>query len=288
MSTLKILTEQLNTIESIKLITQTLGDISAMELKATRKSKEHNIAYFQEISQVYKIVKSISVRLEQTNPGSKTNKIAKPQLGTVAVLLTANSHFYGGLDTELTQFYVEGTQKLDCDRIVVGLTGDQILTGIQFPQPYKRIVFEKDDPSLQELKSLADLCFKYSKVLVFHTKFITVLNQQPALTDLSIPNVSDAGHNQLPFYYITEPEIDKMIEFFDSQISFLMFQAIFIEVNYARLAARMISMNQAEDNANKSMQKQKRLIIDAKRQKLNLEILENFFGVLSKHRQESL
>src|SRR3989344_7350027 len=122
MATLKQLNEQLNTTESIKLITQTLGDIAAMELKATKESKEHNIAYFQEISQVYKVVKSISLRMEaMAKKGQKNSAtIPQPGSGTVCVLLNANSHFFGGLDSELTRFFLDGTEKMDCSRVVVG------------------------------------------------------------------------------------------------------------------------------------------------------------------------
>lgn len=272
MQSLNELKQQIQTIDSIKLITQAFGDIATFRIKATRKSKEHNISYFKEIRRLYQIVKAIALKTET----KKASKSEREKI--VCVLLTSNSHFYGNLDTQLTKFFIEKTIRLDCSKIIVGSFANQFLKTSSYPQPYQSIIFKKDSPSSAELVALSKKVFTSSRILVFHTKFVTLLNQVPNISDISLTHL-ETETIALPFHYISEPQIDKILEFFDSQMTFLMFEAIFLEIDYARLAARMISMNTAEQNANKLLISQEKELLKFKKQKLNLEILETYAGM---------
>lgn len=278
MQNLNQLKDNIRTIESIKLITEAFGDIATFKIKATRKSKEHNIAYFQEIHRLYTIVKAIA---SQNRPLRPKNNTGPPKDRVVCVLLTANSHFYGNLDYELTRFFINNTLKLDCDRIVIGQFANQFLKAMSYPHPFENIIFKKDSPSLDELVKLSREVFTYKRILVYHTKFVTILNQVPFISDISPANL-ETKEIKLPFHYIAEPEIDKILDFFDSQMAFLMFEAIFLEIDYSRLAARMISMNQAQENADKLLRVEQKQLLKFRKQKANLEILETYAGIINK------
>lgn len=283
MQSLNQLKDSIRTIESIRLITQAFGDIATFKIKATRKSKEHNIAYFQEIHQLYTTVKAIASQNRQL---SKNKPKSSGKDRVVCVLLSANSHFYGNLDYELTRFFINNTLRLDCDRIVVGSFANQFLKTMSYPHPFKKIIFKKDSPSLDELANLSREVFTYKRILVYHTKFVTILNQEPFISDISPTNL-EIKEIKLPFHYIAEPEIDKILDFFDSQMAFLMFEAIFLEIDYCRLAARMISMNQAEENADKLLRVEQKQLLKFRKQKANLEILETYAGMVNKDLQRS-
>lgn len=279
MQSLNQLKDNIRTIESIKLITEAFGDIATFKIKATRKSKEHNIGYFQEIHRLYTIVKAIAQQSRQ--PGQKHKPTAQRKDRVICVLLSANSHFYGNLDYELTRFFINNTLKLDCDRIVIGQFANEFLKAMSYPHPFENIIFKKDSPSLDELVKLSREVFTYQRILVYHTKFVTILNQVPFISDISPANL-ETKEIKLPFHYIAEPEIDKILDFFDSQMAFLMFEAIFLEIDYSRLAARMISMNQAQENADKLLRVEQKQLLKFRKQKANLEILETYAGMINK------
>lgn len=293
MQTLNQLKQQSETIASIRDISQALGDIATTKLKATRASVEQNIKFFQEISQVYRLVKTIVQNSNKNSTAFKQYLKIKQSKNnqTICVLLTSSQHFYGGLDNELTRFYIDSTSDLNCQRIVIGAMGQDTLdsSGVSFK--YQFLTFKKDFPTLDELNNLAKEVFSFTKILVFHTKFVTVLNQVPTASDISFSE-SVSSQKQLTkqgrIYYLVEPEIGKMMQFFESQILILLFQAIFLEVDIARLAARMIAMNQAGDNAEKQFAQLHKQILTAKKQALNLQMQETYAGLINKRIDNSV
>lgn len=275
---LKPIKEQIDTTLSIELITEALSDIATSKLKSTRGSIEHTVSYFHQISDLYKVVKSVAVRSKTIKHLPKRKNNGK----TVCVLLTSNSRLYGSLDTELTKFYFDQTIKLNCDRMVIGHFGAEILRSLSYRKPYEAIIFKKDAPEISELSPIALKLFNYARILVFYSKFKTLLNQEPFISDISTSYLEETDP-KTPYHYITEPEIDKILAFFDAQISFLMFQSIFLEVDLSRLAYQMISMNQAQENAKKILKGQKKELLKFRKALINEQILENFSSMIGRN-----
>jgi F0F1-type ATP synthase gamma subunit len=212
-----------------------------------------------------------SRRLQDLLSGHKNGK-------TVCVLLTSNSSFYGGLDEEVVEFFVSKTKGMQADVIVAGSTGKRLLTGRNYQQKYEYIQFKKDSADSIELQALAKRVFEYSQVLVYYTKFVTLLDQQPTFTDL-MGMATSQELQSIPNHYILEPEIDVMLEFFEGQILILLFQSIFIDVEIAHLAARMIAMNQAENSAEKAIDTQLKRITRLNRQLQDRQSINTYNGL---------
>ncbi|MEK6882356.1 MAG: F0F1 ATP synthase subunit gamma [Nanoarchaeota archaeon] len=288
MSNLKQIQKEIDTTKSIKLITQALGDIATLKIKETRDTVSHNILFFREVAKVYKVVKTISLQHKTILPTVlKGQKLASTKVQkdgkngkTLAVLITSSKHFYGDLEAKLSKGYLDQTEKLDCERIVVGSIGTEYLNSRNYPHPFEAYVFDREQPTFDEINSLSRKMFAYSKILVFHNKFNSLLDQSITISDLSATSLVDQK-NQGEFFYILEPEVDKMLEFFETQLILLLLRAVFLEVDISHQAARMISMNQAENNADKILDKQNRQALQIRKQIINLQIIENFVALNS-------
>lgn len=270
------LKEQINLTRAIQSITQTLGDIASIKLKENRFSAEQNIRFFHEISGIYRLVKSIAIK---RNIYKKPIKAKEGQ--TVIILLTSNQHFYGGLDQELTAFFITNTQKIKARLIVIGNMGKNILTQANYPYRFNSIIFEKDKPTPQELNNLTNDVFQYSKILVFHNQFETILSSKPTISDISASDIETLKFVPTDMYLI-EPDLQKIVNLFESQIISLLFRSIFFEVDITRQASRMISMNQAGDNVDKLYATQNREMLNIKKHLLNLQLMETYAGLLKK------
>lgn len=277
------LKKQMDSTDTIRLITQSLGDIATIKIKSTRASVERNIAFFKEITQVYRLVKLMAIkkRVLKERPKQKPGQ-------TICVLLTSNEHFYGDLDVRLTEFYKKNTQNLKADKLVIGSVGQKLYSSAMGTDAgFKSLTLDKDIPSNNELQTLADIVFEYSKALVYHTKFVTILNSEPTVSDITASDISGtASISTLPVFYIVEPEIDKIMSFFESQLLLVLFQAIFLEIDITRQAARMISMIQANDNATEIAKQQHKSLIAARKQLLNFQIQETFAALMSQKLQD--
>lgn len=274
MPSTKVISDQIAVIKTIDEIAGALGDIATIRLKQTRKSIQHNINFFQQISEVYSIVKNQAGRLEDKKMLKRTTNGK-----TAFILITANNRLYGGLDSELVKFFVTNTKGISGDRYLIGLAGKDLLISMKYEETMKNVVFKENSPTFAELKALASEVFNYQKILVFHTKFVSVLNQIPTISDISHVDIQES--KKPSGLYLLEPEVSKMIQFFENQISILLFQAIFAEVDLARLAARMNSMNQAEDNARKVIELEKKELLKSRKLKLNFETISSYAALKS-------
>lgn len=265
------LKSQLGQIESIKEITQAMADIATSQIKQRRANVERNIRYFREIFVLYETVKRIALKTKRY----KDTQIQKNGK-TAMVLLTANNKFNGNLDVELTNFFVQQAANRSADMFVAGSSGQEVLSSRRLKGRFEPIKLTRDFPPLEEIVGLVDKVKMYTQVLVFHSRFVTLLNQEPAMTDITATEEL-AGKTEVEnINFILEPEIDKMIAFFEDQMMLLLIQAIFLESEIARTAARMISMNQAEQAAEKILIDQQKALFQGRRSLANMKIVENF------------
>lgn len=272
MPNLKQLKEQYADSQSLELVTEALGEVSALELKDTRESIQHTSLFFQEITQVYNAVQLMAEkkRMLQNITSQKNGK-------TVSLLLTSNSQFHGGLDTELTKFYVNNSSKYPTDRIVIGNSGINYLKSVKYNTPFESIVFAKDKPSSEELSEVVKKIHSYSRVLVYHSKFVSVLSQQPSISDLSALEVK--GDSTKAIDYILEPELEKMLLFFEGQILQSLIESLFQDGELAKTAARMVAMDSAQLAAERIIEQERAQLLRVKKSIQNIRILETYSQV---------
>lgn len=263
---------------SLKQIAQAYSEIANLKLKRIRAQVERNRLFFEEISYVYSLVKKLAIKRKQA--------LDKPKK-RVSLLITSNYRFYGNINSYLLDFFIVQTQKLEGDRIIVGKAAIDYFkaSGVS---SYREVLLQSDQPTFSELNNLVNLIKDYNQVLVFYSKLKSLLTQEPTVTDITTSSaLHPSSHLEgekmqlhLPgeqdFKFIFEPELPKILKFFDSQILTLLLEQTFLESEVARTASRFITMDQAETEANKFIKEYERLKAYAKRSLESNTILENF------------
>lgn len=287
--TLKQIQQQLDEAQSLQLITHALSDLSSMRLKKIRDGVQRNAFFFAEISKVYHIVKRVAF----------LRKVSVPKNGkTLSIVITSNFRFYGNLNTNLLKYFLDQTQTINTDTVVIGTTGIEYLKGVYFTRAFQPVVLKKDMPTDEELKELVNVVKDYSQVFVFHSQFKTVLTQIPTFKDITqTSDFDDRGsrvanrgsqserdtskmggsaiNDKQNSNFIFEPEIEKTLVFFDSQLTTLLLEETFLESELARVAARLISTSQAEKAAEQFLEDKKKLFANARRTSTNTRLLES-------------
>ncbi len=258
--TIKQINDIVKEAEGLKILTQSYAEIASIRLIKIRKQVEHTRGIFLDLAKLYGLVKLIS---KQTQP---------PQRKTVSILLTSKLRFNGYLNNLIIKFFLAQTSSFQTDKIVIGQ---------KFPNPFKSYIFEKDTPSEKEMQELVSEVQNYEQILVFYTQFQTVLKQ--------IPQISDITQTQFAAYkaqletkkqlMIVEPEIKKILQFFDINIKTALLQQTFLEAELSRLATRLISMDEAGQHAEEFLNQQKLLLMNAKRAYENKKMLETWAEV---------
>lgn len=261
--TIKQIQDIIKEAEGLKNLTQVLTEVSSLRLKHLRKQVEGARTFFTEISSLYGMMKSM------------TPDISFKKKGTVSILLTSNFRFNGHLNNEIISFFVTQTAKLKTDRIIIGSLAKQIFKGSTPVLPATYFSFQKDIPSGQELMNLVEKINDYDQILVFYSEFKTVLLQLPTIKDITqtqkkaLQNLSTTKRA-----FILEPELTKILQFFNTHIKIVLLRQAFLEAELSRVATRLITMDQAQSNAQEFLEKQQILASLAKRNYENKKILE--------------
>ncbi|MBI3486108.1 F0F1 ATP synthase subunit gamma [Candidatus Daviesbacteria bacterium] len=265
MATLKQINQEVKEAESLQLITQAFSDIASLKLKKIRAAVEQNRKFFNEVARVYRMVQLVA---------TQQHKFLKKNNKTILIMLTSNYHFYGNLNRDLINYFVNQTKVSNYDKIVVGKTGNDFLKGINYNKSYQSIIFKQDLPNDLELKDLVLRIKDYQRILVLYSQVKTLLSQIPSIQDITETPLPQNLPKE-PLSFIFEPEIEKVLQFFDGQITSLILEQLFFESELSRIAARLISMSEAESNAEGILKSKKRLLSVAKKNLDNTRYQQN-------------
>lgn len=274
--TIREIDERLEEGKSLKSIAQSYAEIANLKIKAIRSQVERNRLFFQEISKIYALVRRLSAKKGLT--------IKKPKK-LVTVLITSNYHFYGTINFDLIQFFIKNTQKLETERIIIGGTALEYFKATNIFMDQKTVLLKQDIPDNNELSMLIELIKQYTQVLIVHSTFKSLLIQESVVTDIT-PTILDMDTDNLDIKYIFEPELPKILSFFDSSILALLLEETFLESELSRMASRFISMDEAQSEANKFIKQYIKLKALAKRSLGNKRILENYASLMATKKEE--
>lgn len=264
--TIKEIDQLIEEGDSLKQIAQAYSEIANQKIKRIRANLDRNRQFFKEVSSVYGLVKALSLK--------KGVRVVKPK-NRISLILTSNYRFYGNINSNLINFFIAQTRRLQTDRIILGKAAIEYFRADKVFTNYQELVLQQDQPSGAELTGLVSVIKDYNQVLIFYSRFKSLLVQQPTVEDITaISKIPQKENSQIRFIF--EPDLSKILSFFDSQILTLVLEETFLEAEVARTASRFISMDQAETEANKYIKEYQKLKAYVKRGLVNNQILENF------------
>lgn len=262
--TLKEIDELIEEGQSLKTIAQAYSEIANLKIKRIRAEADRNRIFFKEVSLIFGMIKALALKKKITLPKPKKR---------VCLILTSNYRFYGNINAALINFFIESTQSISTDRIILGKSAVEYFKTSRLILNYQEILLKTDLPSYAELTQLVNMIKDYSHVLVFYSRMKSLLVQEPVVSDLySTAEILEEKGQGLRFIF--EPELNKILNFFDSQILTLLLKATFLESEVSRTASRFISMDQAETAANNFIKEYQKLRAYNERNIKNNQILE--------------
>ena len=205
---------------------------------------------------------------------------------TACVLLTTNRVFYGGIVRNTYNLFKKSISEKKVEIVIVGKTGKRIFEedNPNMKYTYFEIPDTIVDKDIALLKPIVLHIINYEKVIVFHSKFETLVRQTPNafLISENLPSES-ARYNQMK--YIFEPSLDKIIEYFEKEIFSTIFENTIHESDLSKFASRMITLDTASDNIKENLRtlyiKQRYL----RHQRANKDQVNSLAGIMMKTRR---
>lgn len=227
-----------------ELITGALQDISATKMQSIRKLFEQNIRFFSGIREVYGLIKAHALK-EKVGQSAGEEKRERD----IYIALTSNKRFYGTLNRDITRAFMHMKNSVhDGVFLVIGQTGAQYIDLSAPDSNVERLQFADDIPTFEERQALLERINSYARVFVIYPKFVNPFRQDVAMTDVTQTPGAEPDP-ALEAEYIFEPEIPRMLAFFEAQVRHALFERVMLEAELARTAARTVRMRGAKDRA---------------------------------------
>lgn len=268
MPQLERLKEEIKDEEILHGLASAFTEVSAMKIGVLKQKFEKNRSFFQEVSDLYRLVKSSS------NPSVVASS------GTLSVAITTNNRFYGVINLEVMKKFLSETKDQNIKRLVIGKIGISHLRSIGFRAPFEPMVFPTDVPKISDLEKLLTVSKVHQKVLLYYPQFQTVYTQTPSVTDIAYsptPEVQKTTEEEL--HFIFEPELPKIVEFFETQIRAILLQRVLLEVELSVTASRLQAMSRAKEHAREVLDQKRYAQTKETHSRINARLLESLSRV---------
>ena len=270
--------DQINDLMTFKHISAAFTEAAAVKLKKIRDAFNRNARYYEEINFIYHLVEMNAKRMQMERIKSQIER----KSARLYIAFTSNQRFFGSINTEIMNTFIRDSEPSEIEKMIIGVTGKAYVrsTGQKFS--YKEMDFKKDLPAEDEIAQFLKMTENYDQVRVFYPKFISFLKQEVGVTDITQKiALRDSKKNEKTkeIHLLFEPELDKMIKFFDTQVRWLLFQRIILESDMARTAARLLTMSQAEERTDFEIKKKKADLRKVIRSFTNAQLLDTFSGI---------
>ncbi|OGH39613.1 MAG: hypothetical protein A3B41_02015 [Candidatus Levybacteria bacterium RIFCSPLOWO2_01_FULL_37_26] len=240
--------------ESLKIVMETYQEIAASRMQHVRTSVISSRDFLLSINIVFQQVKSSykTNNLPAGRQGLPKKNFIKYNGKTIFILISANTGLYGDIIARTFDLFAKEIRKEQGDIAIIGRVGLK-----QFQEAFPKrnfMYFELSDDKidLETLKKIIPHLIQYEKVLVFYQQFQNIISSQPIITSVSgdiLPmDKIDSG-----IKYVFEPSLDKVMEFFEQQISGSIFEQTVYESQLAKFSSRMVALDKATENIQKNL-----------------------------------
>jgi len=241
-------------LETIRSLCVAYEQISVMKMKKIKDAVLYTRGFYDELSEVYLQMKK--TYKHQVMTLARQNQIKDPQklllMGknekTVDILLSANNKLYGDILNNVFYKFVEEIRNKNTDLVIIGRLGKKMYDDLGSKKAYTYFEIPDTDLTINDLKPVINNIIKYSKINVFFGRYESFFSQlalnKNITGDIMMGNDRDLKDNK--FYYF-EPNLEKILLFFETQIFSNFFKQTAYEGQLARYASRISAMEQALD-----------------------------------------
>jgi ATP synthase F1 gamma subunit len=275
------LEKEASTYEALKIITQTYEDVALSSIHRIRSEVLVTRDFLAGVEEVYTLAKASYlhniVSLMRGKKKGKEFELVKKNGKTVVIFISANQGLLGNLVIESYKVFLKLIREIKCDKIVLGSIGRYLLEAEKPKVEFK--TFEFDDYSVKEefTKPVVDYISSYEKILVVSPTFESILRQVPKIDDIS--GGVDPGQAESNKNYFFEPSPEDVMQFFEDQIIGSLFKQKMLDSMLSRYAARLTMMDQASQEVQRLIIKNKGEILKVKRHESNKKMIMSFNGI---------
>jgi F0F1-type ATP synthase gamma subunit len=277
MQTQNELKQEFDQLDILQSITGVYGQLASIWMSSARDNIIRSRDYLFEMHQVFLTVFS-SYAQEVQRLAKKKNLRRNGKITFLAhngkkvgVFLGANMGFYGDIVNKTFELFIEEVRKDGLEVTVVGRQGVVMLQNEEPNMPYTFFDIPDEHVDQHQLLELIRHLVQYEEIRIYYGRFESFVTQQPMVFKLSADPYAELTQEKNPKHYIFEPNIEKILVFFEKQVFSSIFEQTIRESQLAKAASRVMLMDRASENIKSQLkglrQKELRLIHQKTNQK---------------------
>lgn len=244
---------RLQNLKSIQDITNTYQQVAAIRMRKIKNTVVQNRNFYESLSGVYLETQRFYTKKEAPNTKYTSKRAQNSNGRSVSVLITANTGLYGSVVKDVFDLFVKETQNSTSDLVVAGRVGRNWIQALGASKPFKYFDLKDGADSIDaDIKQVYDYVSKYANIDVYHGVFKNIVEQPARVTKVAQKIESkDEGEETLSFLF--EPTIEKVLESFEEQLVYSLFDQAIYESALAKFGSRMMSLDTAAQNTSKAI-----------------------------------
>lgn len=253
----KIVLEELEALNSLKDLAESYEEIAVVRMQKIKDSVLKTREFLASLSDVYVDLKSsygreVKELLEKMKKGDTHILPTLQKNGkTLLVYLSSNGRLYGSVTQKTYHLFVNAVKESkdqQVDIVIIGRAGKEMYENSGVGKPFEFFDIPDTTVDITHIKQLMAKFLQYEQVSVFYGKFGNVVKQTPIESSIS---GQDIFETEVPLQvpredrFIFEPDLEKILHFFETQIMANLFSQTLLENQLARHASRVSAMEEA-------------------------------------------
>jgi ATP synthase F1 gamma subunit len=255
MLSLKSIVEEIEQTKEIKSIVTAYEEIASMKMRRIRQNVLTNRSLIMELAEIYKqivisyknqIVQLMEKKKIKNNP---TFSLRQKNERTACIFISASSGLFGSILKKAYQEFSTYIKQNDVEPVIMGGFGRKRFMA-EFPnRNFIYIPIGDEDDRQGITKKLSEVLLEFTNIVIFYPKFESMASQKVALLDVSgqQKNLIEGVSAQASFY-LFEPSLEKVLDFFETEIFSSILDQTIVESRLARYASRMITLDMSTQN----------------------------------------
>ncbi len=289
----KIVLEELEALNSLKDLAESYEEIAVVRMQKIKDSVLKTRTFLASLSDVYVDLKSsygreVKELLEKMKKGDKNILPTLQKNGkNLLVYLSSNGRLYGSVTQKTYKLFITDVKDSDesnTDIVIIGRAGKEMYEASGVGKKFEYFEIPDTSVEIDHIKQLMQKFLQYEKVDVYYGKFGNVVKQTPIQTSISGEDIFETETPvEIPREdrFIFEPDLEKILHFFETQIMANLFSQTLLENQLARHASRVSAMEEALVHIEEETKKLHSEQVRIKHLMQNKKQLETISGVLS-------
>lgn len=278
--------KNISMLKAFKSVTTAYSQIASIRMKKIRQEVLTDREYIERITSVFdEVRRSFAYEIKQLSKNkSRRDKTQITMLAhngrNVLLLLSSRAGLYGDIVNQTYKLFLEDVKM---GKGEVALVGRQALVRFQADMPHSAYTyFDLPDINYQEkdTRKIISHIVPYETITVYYGKFISLIHQVPETLFISSTIHIDNNEKVAKSQYLFEPDLEKILKFFELEIFISLFGQVLRESALAKQASRAYSMEKAGERIKNRIHKTEQILLVQKHLASSRSQLNALNGIL--------